>query len=51
MENYEEKLMLSNKINSFEIHLISKNTTFEELFFIQNLIKKESALKELCKNN
>ena len=51
MENYEEEIMLSNKINSFEPQLFGKNTTFEELFFIQNLIKKESALKELCKNN
>jgi hypothetical protein len=46
MENKEEELMVSNKINNIEF---GKNSTFEELLLIQNLIKKESALKELCK--
>ena len=48
MENKEEEILISNKINNIEFN---KNTssTFEELIIIQNLIKKESALKELCK--
>lgn len=50
MENHEEEKMISNEINNIEINLLNKNTTFEELLLIQNLIKKESALKELCKN-
>ena len=45
MENHEEEKMISNEIN-----LNNKNTTLEKLIIIQNLIKKESALKELCKN-
>ena len=48
MENKEEEILISNKINNIEFN---KNTssTFEELIIIQNLIKKESSLKELCK--
>ena len=46
MENKEEDLIISNKINNINN---SKYETFEELVIIQNLIKKESALKELCK--
>ena len=46
MENIEEKIMNSNQINNI---FVKKNSTFEELLIIQNLIKKESALKELCK--
>ena len=46
MENKEEEIMISNKINDIEFE---KNNTFEELSIIQNFIKKESALKELCK--
>ena len=49
MENHEEEKMISNEINNNEINLNNKNTTLEELIIIQNLIKKESALKELCK--
>ena len=47
MENKEEDLMISNKINNIINNI--KYETFEELVIIQNLIKKESALKELCK--
>ena len=50
MENHEEEKMISNETNNIEINLLNKNTTFEELLLIQNLIKKESAIKELCKN-
>ena len=50
MENHEEEKMISNEINNNEINLNNKNTTLEKLIIIQNLIKKESALKELCKN-
>ena len=47
MENIEEEILISNETNNIEFN---KNTnTFEELIIIQNLIKKESALKELCK--
>ena len=46
MENKEEEVMISNKVNNIEFEKIN---TFEELSIIQNLIKKESALKELCK--
>ena len=46
MENIEEKIMNSNQINNI---FVKKKSTFEELLIIQNLIKKESALKELCK--
>jgi hypothetical protein len=48
MENKEEKKMISNKINNIDF-INNKNSSYEELLFIQNLIKKESALKELCK--
>ena len=48
MENQEEKKMISNKINNIDF-TNNKNSSYEELLFIQNLIKKESALKELCK--
>ena len=47
MENKEEELMISNTINNIENS--SRNNAFEELVLIQNLVKKESALKELCK--
>ena len=46
MENQEEEKMISNKINDIDLN---KYSSYEELLFIQNLIKKESALKELCK--
>ena len=46
MENIEEEIMSFNKTNIIEFN---KKTTLEELIIIQNLIKKESALKELCK--
>ena len=46
MENKEEEVMISNNVNNIEFEKIN---TFEELSIIQNLIKKESALKELCK--
>ena len=46
MENKEEDLMISNEINNINNNIYE---TFEELVIIQNLIKKESALKELCK--
>lgn len=49
MENKEEEIMTSNTINNIEFTKNIKKSTFEELIFIQNLIKKESALKELCK--
>ena len=48
MENQEEEIMNSNKINNIDFTK-NKNSSYEELLFIQNLIKKESALKELCK--
>jgi hypothetical protein len=48
MENQEEEIMISNKINNID-STNNKNNSYEELLFIQNLIKKESALKELCK--
>ena len=49
MENKEEDLMISNEINNINSLNNIKHETFEELVIIQNLIKKESALKELCK--
>ena len=48
MENIEEEKISFNKINNI---VFNKKSTFEELIIIQNLIKKESALKELCKLN
>jgi hypothetical protein len=48
MENQEEEIMISNKINNIDF-TSKKKSSYEELLFIQNLIKKESALKELCK--
>ena len=47
MENREEEIMISNNINNIE--KCKRNGAFEELVLIQNLVKKESALKELCK--
>ena len=47
--NKEEDLMISNEINNINSLNNIKYETFEELVIIQNLIKKESALKELCK--
>ena len=46
MENIEEEKIRFSKINNI---VFNKKSTFEELIIIQNLIKKESALKELCK--
>ena len=48
MENQEEEIMISNKINNIDF-TNNKNSSYEKLLFIQNLIKKEYALKELCK--
>ena len=48
MENLEEEIMNFNQINNIDLNN-NESSSYEELLFIQNLIKKESALKELCK--
>ena len=48
MEDIEE----NNIINDAEINednLIKKEDSFDRLYKLQKLIKKESALKEICK--
>ena len=48
IENIEE----NNIINDAEINednLIKKEDSFDRLYKLQKLIKKESALKEICK--
>ena len=39
----------NNKNNLPEVKALNNNNTFNKLKNIQNLLKKESALKELCK--
>ena len=46
--NQEEEFS-NNKNNIPEVKALNNNNTFNKLKNIQNLLKKESALKELCK--
>ena len=54
MEERKNSEMNSNgniKKTSFDSQIKQEDETFNKLKKIQNLLKKESALKKLCKNN
>ena len=44
-------LEINEILNEREIDTIKKESTLEKIISIQKLIKKESALKEICKKN
>ena len=44
-------LEINEILNEREIDIIKKESTLEKIISIQKLIKKESALKEICKKN
>ena len=46
-----EENEIINEEEKFEIIKIEEETTFDKIKKIQKLVKKESALKEICKQN
>ena len=47
--NKEEEVSIITNNTPPEVKVLNNNNTFNKLKNIQNLLKKESALKELCK--
>lgn len=47
--NKEEEVSIITNNTPPEVIVLNTNNTFNKLKNIQNLLKKESALKELCK--
>ena len=47
----KENIIIDNNKNSYQINKSDENISFQRLYKLQHIIKKESNIKELCKYN